>query len=125
MSLQLGPDCIGPRQHYPYHCAEPLMGRQTNLCTDNILSSSVVNRCPTLLPLIPTILPPHPPGAAYEMTVVSRGMLILHRCVDSQSLITEPKISGSDADAETRAEDQRIIEAFKEDANGILVFVRL
>jgi hypothetical protein len=26
---------------------------------------------------------------------------------------------------ESRAEDQRVIEAYKEDANGILVFVRL
>jgi len=63
------------------------------------------------------------------MTVVRRESWILYRCVDSESLTAVPE--GSENDMwniyleEVKEDDQRIANAWKEDANGILVFVSL
>jgi hypothetical protein len=54
---------------------------------------------------------------------------MLHRCVDSESLITEQKDSENDMWnmylEEVEEDDKRITDAWKEDADGLLVFVSL
>jgi hypothetical protein len=53
----------------------------------------------------------------------------LHRCVDFESLITEVKDSETDVWNmyldQVKEDDQRTTDTWKEDANGILVFVSL
>ena len=54
---------------------------------------------------------------------------MLHRCIDSESLITEQKDSENDMWNmyldEVEEDDKRITDAWKEDADGLLVFVSL
>lgn len=63
------------------------------------------------------------------MTEVRRAMLVLHRCVDFESFITWAKDSENDIWnmylEEVKEDDQRITDAWKEDADGLLVFVSL
>lgn len=56
-------------------------------------------------------------------------LYILHHCVDSLTTPTAQKDSENELWnmylTEVKEEDMRITDAWKEDANGILVFVRL